>query len=125
MPRKSLNLNNRRLIGFAASLFMTLMPLPLLAKKAYEGTYMKVTRTWINKNGVRFIEGRGDGLAFILSGTPKSEKHCTAPSLPRAYLLYAPSDDILDNACDNYLLGSASIESGGIPVCLDSVEPTP
>jgi hypothetical protein len=86
---------------------------------------MKVTRTWTNENGVRIIESSGDGLDFVLTCTPKSEAHCTAPSLSRAYFLYAPSEHVYYRACDNYLLGSASIEDGGIPVCLDSVEPTP
>lgn len=104
---------------------MALMPLPLHAKKAYEGAYMKVTRTWTNKNGLRIIEGSGGGLDFVLTCTPKAEEHCTAPSVSTAYFLYAPSKEVYYDACDNYLLGSTSIEFGGIPVCLDSVEPTP
>jgi len=108
---------------------VALAPSSLHAGKAYEGVYIKVTGTWTNKNNVRLIEGQtmqqsGAGLAFILSCNPKYS-HCTAPAVSRAYGLYAPSDGFHYDACDNYLLGSASIEGGGIPVCLESVDPTP
>ena len=120
-----MTLINRRLIGFAGSLLMVLTPLPLRAKKAYEGAYLKVTRTWTNRNGLRIIEGNGGRFDFVLTCTPKADEHCTAPSVSSAYFLYAPSKEVYYGACDNYLLGSSSIETGGMPVCLDSVEPTP
>lgn len=128
VPRKPLNLTTR-LIGCATLALIALMPLPLYAEKAYEGVYIKVTGTWTNKNNVRLIEGQtmqqsGTGLAFILSCNPKYA-HCTAPKVSTAYSLYAPSKEFYYEACDNYLLGSSAIESGGIPVCLESVEPTP
>jgi hypothetical protein len=88
-----------------------------LAQKAYNGTQLKITSTWVNPKQLREIRAESERFHFLLVCNADSD-FCGAPLIGEIYVLYN-SRRAKEYSCDEYGMGRDA--NADLTVCLENV----